>query len=416
MNNIFKPFFSVFGAENTIKEFFISIYFILFGWNLGRKIFDNSIQEFETYFKEIAGFKFSQSYGSGRMALFAILKSIDISEGDEVILQAFTCNVVPRAIKSAGAKPIYIDIDPVTFNMDIKLLSDAISEKTKAVIIQHSFGIPVDTDGIAEIIGRRDIVIIEDCAHSFDSFIDSDRLNIKSFSFFSTDHSKPLNTYLGGLVCTNSNDFYRGLMNVKPYSKKINRFLGIWIALSFLIEFITHRPHTYFFAKYFFAALNYFGLIFKWPDDHLIAQGSEINGLYEMSSFQAKIGISQLNRIQENKDHRIKAFNLMQKSIGWYKKIEPTPVLRYAFLVKNREEFIASYNDSLVLSTWFDSAISGGKEIYSEIDFDQSKFPVADFVSKHIINISVTSRVDTRYLEKYIQQQSNMKLHLVNYK
>jgi len=93
------------------------------------------IHEFERRFREYLGAKHAISFGSDRMALFFILKAMRIGSGDEIILPAYTCVVVPNAVRHAGAKPVYADIDPN--EIEIKM-----TDRTKAVIVQHTYGVP----------------------------------------------------------------------------------------------------------------------------------------------------------------------------------------------------------------------------------------------------------------------------------
>ena len=74
------------------------------------------------------------------MALYSILQTMNIKKGDQIILPAFTCTVVPNAIIYAGARPIYVDIDPKNFNINVKLLEKKITNKTIAIYVQHTFG------------------------------------------------------------------------------------------------------------------------------------------------------------------------------------------------------------------------------------------------------------------------------------
>jgi dTDP-4-amino-4,6-dideoxygalactose transaminase len=90
-------------------------------------------------------------FWKGRVALYAILKSIGIKPGDEIILPAFTCVVVANPIIYLGAKPIYVDIDPRTYNIDIALIESKITSHTKAILAQNTFGLSSDLDKIIEI-------------------------------------------------------------------------------------------------------------------------------------------------------------------------------------------------------------------------------------------------------------------------
>src|SRR3989344_5790674 len=92
---------------------------------------------------------------------FVWLKSLHLKIGDEVIMQSFTCNAVVNPILWAGGKPMYTDIDE-TFNLDIQSLEKNITQNTKAIIVQNTFGIPARIDKILEIAKKHNILIIED--------------------------------------------------------------------------------------------------------------------------------------------------------------------------------------------------------------------------------------------------------------
>src|SRR3989344_3562099 len=85
-------------------------------------------------------FKYAFAFNSGRSALMAILDSLGIEKGSEVLLQAFTCNAVPNPILWSGLKPVFVDVDKETFNIDVEDLKRKIGPKSRAVIVQHTFG------------------------------------------------------------------------------------------------------------------------------------------------------------------------------------------------------------------------------------------------------------------------------------
>jgi dTDP-4-amino-4,6-dideoxygalactose transaminase len=104
-------------------------------------------------------------FGSCRDALLSVLRTLNLSPGDEVIVQGYTCLVVPNAIHAAQGTPVFADIDPQTLNIDIQKIQTCITPRTKAIICQHTFGIPVDTKKLRSICDKRGLLLIEDCAH-----------------------------------------------------------------------------------------------------------------------------------------------------------------------------------------------------------------------------------------------------------
>ena len=104
-------------------------------------------------------------FNSGRSALLAILESFGIGAGDEVIVQAFTCVAVPNSVIWAGAKPVYVDIDE-SYNTDPIDAEKKITKKTKALIVQNSFGIPAQIEKLLLLAKKYKFLVIEDCAHA----------------------------------------------------------------------------------------------------------------------------------------------------------------------------------------------------------------------------------------------------------
>ncbi len=109
------------------------------------------------------------SFWKARVAMFAILKSLGIGAGDEVILPGYTCVMDVNPIKYVGAKPVYVDIEPITYNMDVTLLEQKITSCTKLIIAQHTYGYPCDMDAIIAIANKHNIPVIEDCCLAFGS-------------------------------------------------------------------------------------------------------------------------------------------------------------------------------------------------------------------------------------------------------
>ncbi|MFO7790645.1 MAG: aminotransferase class I/II-fold pyridoxal phosphate-dependent enzyme, partial [Bacteroidales bacterium] len=103
----------------------------------------------------------------GRVSLYAILKSMGIGEGDEVLIPAYTCVVVPNPIIYAGAKPVYVDIDPATYNINTDLLEEAITSKTKVIVCQNTYGLSSGVGHIIDIAKKHKLYTIEDCTHGF---------------------------------------------------------------------------------------------------------------------------------------------------------------------------------------------------------------------------------------------------------
>lgn len=104
-------------------------------------------------------------FASGREGLLALLRSLRFEHGAEIIIQGYTCVALPNAIHAAGYTPVYVDIAKETLNMDPAALAGRLSNRTRAVICQHTFGLPADTAALRALCDARKLVFIEDCAH-----------------------------------------------------------------------------------------------------------------------------------------------------------------------------------------------------------------------------------------------------------
>ena len=137
-----------------------------------------------------------------------MIKSFDITYGDEVIVQAFTCLAVPEVVIWCGAKPVYLDIDE-SLNLDIRLLEKSISSKTRIIIVQHTFGIPAKIDMIKKIAQKHNIILIEDCAHSLGAKYNSQKIGtFGDAAFFSFGRDKVISSVFGGLAFINPRSKY----------------------------------------------------------------------------------------------------------------------------------------------------------------------------------------------------------------
>jgi len=179
----------------------------------------NEIKEFERLFRNYFGFKNAFSFNSGRSSLIAILKAMEIGKGDEVIVQAFTCNAAINPIIYVGARPVFTDIDD-DLNISVEEIVKKITDKTKAIMIQHTFGYPAKIDEIRKICVINNIYLIEDCAHVLGAKYKSSFCgSYGDASFFSFGRDKIISSVYGGMVTVNNDAL---LEKISHYQKEIN--------------------------------------------------------------------------------------------------------------------------------------------------------------------------------------------------
>lgn len=155
----------------------------------------------ETFFREWLGITHAFAFDSGRTSLFAILSALQLQSEDEVLLQSYTCVAVPNPILWTKARPIYVDIDARTFNMSPEDLRRKITPRSRALIIQHTFGQPAPLKELLEIAKAHNLFVIEDCAHALGARYDGALVGtFGDASFFSFGRDKVLSSIFGGLL------------------------------------------------------------------------------------------------------------------------------------------------------------------------------------------------------------------------
>jgi len=152
---------------------------------------------------------------SGRSAIYLILKAAKIGKGSEVIIQAYTCNAVPNPILWTHAKPIYADIVPETLNVDPNDVEKKITSKTKAIVIQHTFGRPGPIQELLEIAKRHNILLIEDCAHCLGAKYKGKKLGtFGDGAILSFGREKVISSLAGGAIIVRNEKLLKPIINL----------------------------------------------------------------------------------------------------------------------------------------------------------------------------------------------------------
>jgi len=171
------------------------------------------VREFEEEYSRWQGCKYSVFVNSGSSANLLLVNSLkekyDWKDGDEIIVPAVTWVTNVSPVIQCGLKPVFVDINLSDLSFDYGKLKDKITEKTRAIFITHLIGIPADVNKIKEIVGSKDILIMEDCCESHGAIIDDVKIGnygiASTFSFYWGHH---ITTVEGGMICTNNEDLY----------------------------------------------------------------------------------------------------------------------------------------------------------------------------------------------------------------
>jgi perosamine synthetase len=364
------------------------------------------VSKFERMFSKIVGKGESVSYASARMGFYDLMRILKIGRGDEIILLGSTCSVMANAVLKTGATPIYSDIDPETFGSSPSSIESCISESTKMIVAQHSFGIPCDIVKIKSIARLKKIFLLEDCALSLGS--SSNNIVVGNFgdaSLFSTDHSKPLNTLTGGMVYTRNKKLANMLRSSRNYCEELsqNKKKSLWIRL--LVEKRYCNPKKYGMMSLidfvYMIGVKFFGLTspFLSNDSGSITTHNNYPYPAKLPTFLAQLGVYEVERWEFYKNNRRLFFHSMvnltnKKSL---KNFLPKAYsnnslyiipLRFVWSEKNgslrRQEFSKFIN---VDWTWFINPIVDTSEPLNNFNYSSNSCPISEAKGKNIVNV-----------------------------
>ncbi len=187
-----------------------------------RFILGPEVAAFEEEFAAYSGADHGIAVNTGTSALHLSILAADIGPGDEVITVPFTFVATVAAICYTGATPVFVDIDPETFNMDVDQIETAITERTKAIMPVHLYGQPAEMGPIMEIARRHNLIVIEDAAQAHGAEYKGDRAGgIGDFGCFSFYPGKNLGAYgEGGMVVTNNPDAAKKVRMLRDWGQE----------------------------------------------------------------------------------------------------------------------------------------------------------------------------------------------------
>lgn len=189
-------------------------------------ILGSEVEAFESDFAEYLGVKHAVGVGSGLAALEMALRAYGIGHGNEVITTANTFIATVLAINAVGARPVLVDVDPATYNMDPAAFSAAITPRTRAVIPVHLYGQPADLNPICAIAQRHNLLIVEDAAQAHGAHYQGKRVggfgHVAGFSFYP---GKNLGAYGdGGMVVTNDSAAAQKIRHLRNYGQRVKYY------------------------------------------------------------------------------------------------------------------------------------------------------------------------------------------------
>ncbi|MDH5716663.1 MAG: DegT/DnrJ/EryC1/StrS aminotransferase family protein [Spirochaetia bacterium] len=355
----------------------------------------------KTYKQEISKYLKNNNiyfYWKARVALYAILKAINVKKGDEIVLPAYTCVVVPNAILYLGAKPVYVDVDKDTYNASVKSIKSAVTKRTKAIICQNTYGLSTDVEKISVFGKKNKIFTIEDCAHGFGgTYNKKPNGTYCDAAFYSTQWNKPYSTGIGGFALINNDKLISNI-------EKVNQKLVSPGFLEQVLLFILIKFH-----KYFLNSNSYWFLmrLYRWLSSKNLILGSSSknevkniimpeNYFKTMGNVQIKQGIHSIKKLEESlklrKTNSIMYTKFLKKNQKNYikeKYFKNHSFLKYPILVRDRKSFInLAEKEHIKLGDWFISPLHPVVNNLKLWNFKIENYPNSKYISSSVINLS----------------------------
>lgn len=381
--------------------------FLLFPWKWKQWYTGDAIARVERMLGKVHNAEFVKTVDSGRSGMLLALKALDLKEGDEVVIQALTCVVLPNAVKWAGGRSVFVDVDE-SFNIDPVSFEKSITERTRAVVIQHTFGVPANMDALVTIARRHNIVIIEDCAHALGARYKG--IPVGSFgemSFFSFGRDKVISSVIGGALIARSSSYAEKLTKITQDLPRMPR-KRVFQSLTHisLFGFIV-RTYTFGLGKLLialFQRLSIFNKAYEPCEKHM-EQPRYIPSQYPNAlAVVIAMQLDELDAINASRAEKAKYYkNKLNTFVDQFVFPDSEPIfLRYSILVSDRDAYFKrAKSDNIILGNWYTDIVMPSVP-YDALGYKEGSCPRAEGYAKKMINIPTYQRLSQADLQRVI--------------
>ena len=340
------------------------------------------VKEFEAAFADFTGAPYVVGTATCMASLHLAYLAIELGPGDEVLVPAQTHVAMAHAVQICGAKPVFVDAEPRTGCVDLDLVEDLITDRTRAISVVHYLGLPVDMERVTDIARRHDLFVVEDCAIALGAAIAGKHVglhgDVGTFSFYPVKH---ITTGEGGMVITKHADL----------ADRISKQRAFGIDKSILAD----RRHT---GAY---EIEYAGLN------------------YRLGEIGAAIGIEQMKRLPSFLEERERNYDALYEGLS---DVDALTLIesghdgdrRSSFyclnalvaeeLTDTREQIIAALKESGIgTSVYYPKSLPDTKYYGETYGYEPGSCPVATSISKRSIAFPVAPHVDRSDIETIVE-------------
>lgn len=403
-----KTLFTGFAPNLRVKDLLSALSFLFYPWLYGKWVYGDSIYKVENWLSDYFNIKEFMTVDSARSALLVGLKAMNIEKGDEIILQAYTCVVVINAIKHSGATPVYVDVDN-SLNINPDELERKITSKTRAVIVQHTFGVPADMDRIIDITERHRIKLIEDCAHSFGVKYKGKKLGTFGyFSIFSFGSDKCVSCVRGGAISTNDDDLSHNIKLLRSGLPQTKTGKILQNLMHYIIFFAGKGLYSLYIGKVILLIskkLNLTGKIIYNEEKH----GKAVK-FYpaKFSNVLAKLLLFQLEDISFIIEHRNKIAEIYRKKLQNPKIAKPllkdgSVPLRFNILTDAPDVLmIIAKRQGIILGDWYRGVVAPLDIDMDSINYAIGSCPAAEMIARKSVNLPTNINISELDAERIV--------------
>jgi perosamine synthetase len=349
----------------------------------------------------------------GRVGLYAALKAMSLPQASEVLMPGYTCMVVPSAVQFAGLKPIYADIDPATYNLDVRRVEAASSQDISALIVQHTYGIPCNMTPLMRWATSRGVPVVEDGCHAFGSKIDG-RLcgTFGAFAFMSGQWNKPFSTGLGGMLLVNDDALADRVAEIVETEAFVpGAIKNLVLSAQIIAHKLLVHPSTAIAVMLLYRALNRLGLAVGSSSQEELAGTMPRRYLAGMAPCQVRQGLREMAKIEANIQHRIRLTAFYQAElprIGFAPLpgavVEGLPLLRYPVRVANKEQVLSLAGTSRVeIGSWFEIPLHPKGTRMEAFGYRQGMCPEAEAAAREVVNLPTHRKTSMAVAERTLE-------------
>lgn len=363
---------------------------------------------------------------NGRTSLYLLLKSLNLEADSEVLIQGFSCVVLPNSVWGAGLKPVLVDCDKKDFNFNLQDLQNKITKKTKVLIVQYTFGVVPEMDKIVDFCKTHDLILIEDVAHSLGckAIINNKEYKIGTIghgAFFSFGRDKIISTTRGGFGYINPNPIFNLKNTNSSWNKNLvteyeslsqMKFKNILQTLTYpILTALLIRPFYHLFiGKIILFLARKFSLI---GSIYTKSETLGTNKIETASKYPKKLYpllFNQLKKIDKFNDHRINICKIYSQKLD-LPDYNNQPLLRFPVDLKGfyGDNYQSKYTsviqklrqNGVLVGQWYTSLFMQPQMDYaSKFNLTSQDLPQAfNLSNKRVINLPTNIYVTTKNAE-----------------